>query len=116
MASTSGTRSDDSTAMVVGLVLGAALAGFLVYLFTRDRPTASTSSYEPATSAPAVKAQPFNYGDPGCRSEACWREGICTRTPGGACIAGSDYDCEQSIDCRKRKHCKAEAGHCVTPR
>jgi len=44
-------------------------------------------------------------------TDACWRRGLCTPS-GGACIAGSDRDCESSELCNLGR-CSARGGRCV---
>ena len=87
---------------------------------------ACTSNTPPATPAPqprvahgeVVVATPQQTTEvishDACRDDTlCALSGYCTSTAGGECIAASDAECEQSLQCPSDGACTARHGECM---
>lgn len=65
-----------------------------------------------ASASQAPKASPVALM--GCKGEPeCAAEGLCDRSPEGACIATTPKACLQSLMCKKEGRCTPQKGRCV---
>lgn len=70
--------------------------------------TFCTPDAEPGTNHATAEVMPN-----GCDKKACKREGLCTMSGAGKCIAASSQDCRPSLVCWSEGRCEAEGGVCV---